>query len=638
MSESKSVVKKANHVLFSQNSLGIGDLRYSVDKLTFLSCQAVNILLIRLGILKGLGHNNDVDMHAKYNNPSAISIAVNAAAIGEPLISHLCLCIFSILAFTTALASHSIHDHSHPGNEFTNLLSPNVSVVHATVASNSTHADNDDSWPMVNHDLYGTRNTNQTIINKENVESLRIKWQIINDFEIQDPPIIVKDTGYIQDYAGNIFAFNMHNGSVLWNVGVGHGPTMGLSYDNGSIFSSTASRGTVVAINSTDGSIDWESEILGDTSLGYSIDSFPIVWGSYVIAGSGGSGLPPGLGFVKGNITALNRTDGSVIWNLDTTTGEWVKKGKTPPNGGATAWSGGSIDPEEGILYLPLGSASPNFNASTRQTPNLYSNHMIAVNVTSGKILWATPFIAHGTVLNNVMVPDTHDWDTSWGSSVSNISLHNGTQMKIVIGHDKMGNLIAMDGRTGDEIWWKTLGKPVNINNNPSPNGTGLIWAYGVYNYHAVDNDNTLYITATNRGLDFFTDGLSGHKKSAPNTIEQGLKNGTIYAIDIITGKIKWEIDTEFPPRVSPLVTNDLVFTGYIPFEGQTKSGVMIALDKHNGSKLWEFNVNAPIAQVGASLANGTLFVPTGKLVSNPVQSSADGEGSLIAFEPSTTE
>ena len=66
-----------------------------------------------------------------------------------------------------------------------------------------------------------------------------------------------------------------------------------------------------------------------------------------MIAGSGGSGLPPGLGIVKGNVTAINRTNGEIIWNLDTTAGAWVNLGKTPPNGGATAWwSGGSLDPE----------------------------------------------------------------------------------------------------------------------------------------------------------------------------------------------------------------------------------------------------------------------------------------------------
>lgn len=56
------------------------------------------------------------------------------------------------------------------------------------------------------------------------------------------------------------------------------------------------------------------------------------------------------------------------------------------------------------------------------------------------------------------------------------------------------------------------------------------------------------------------------------------------------------ELDTEFPPRVSPLVTNDILFTGYIPYDGKIKSGIILALDKQTGSKLWEFNVDAPIA------------------------------------------
>jgi alcohol dehydrogenase (cytochrome c) len=559
---------------------------------------------------------------------------MNTIEISDSGCPILYLFTFSFLAFIAIQGSDLTFEYYVSEGKYAIVLSPYVMMVHATITGNNIPNGSDDEWVTVNHDLYGTRSSNQTIINEENVDSLRIKWQIVNNFEIQEPPIIVGNIGYVQDYAGNVIAFNTENGRVLWNVRVGYGPTMGLSYDDGLIFSSTASNGTVVALNATDGRTKWESQTLGDTAVGYSIDSFPIVWNDYVLAGSGGSGLPPGPGMVKGNVTALNRTDGSVIWNLATTTGEWVKKGKTPPNGGATAWSGGSFDPEEGILYVPLGSASPNFNASTRQTPNLYSNHMIAVNVTSGDIIWATPFIAHGTVLNHVVVPDAHDWDTSWGSSITKVSLQNGTQKKIVVGHDKMGNVIAMDGKTGEEIWWKTLGKPTNINKIPSANGTGLIWAYGVYNYHAVDDKNTLYITATNRGLNFFTDGISGHKKAAPDTIEQGLKNGTIYAIDILTGETKWKLDTEFPPRVSPLVTNDILFTGYIPYDGKIKSGVILALDKQTGSKLWEFNVNAPIAPVGPSIANGILFVPTGKLVSNPALSSTRGEGSLIAFEP----
>ena len=95
------------------------------------------------------------------------------------------------------------------------------------------------------------------------------------------------------------------------------------------------------------------------------------------------------------------------------------------------------------------------------------------------------------------------------------------------------------------------MGRQVNTDSLPSPSGSGMIWSYGIYNYHAVDEDN-LYITATNRGLNFFTDGLSGHKEDPENSIEQGLVNGSIYALDKKSGNVKWKIDTDYPPRVSP--------------------------------------------------------------------------------------
>ena len=94
--------------------------------------------------------------------------------------------------------------------------------------------------------------------------------------------------------------------------------------------------------------------------------------------------------------------------------------------------------------------------------------------------------------------------------------------------------------------------------------------------------------------------------------------------MDLRNGEIKWQYQTEFPPRVSPLVTNDIVFTGYIPFTEKTRansnhttttsSGVILALDKETGEKLWEYNVNASIGQVGPSIGNGMLFVPTDEI------------------------
>ncbi|MFZ0741344.1 MAG: PQQ-binding-like beta-propeller repeat protein, partial [Nitrososphaeraceae archaeon] len=488
---------------------------------------------------------------------------------------------------------------------------------------------NKNNWIMVNHDIYGTRSSNQTIIGKHNLDNLQVKWRLVNNVEIQDPPLIIGNRGYVQDYDGNILAFDTGTGHIIWKIRAGNGPTMGLAFDHAVLFASTASKSTILAINATDGKIIWESQVLGDPKLGYKIDSFPIVWNDYVIAGSGG-----GSEKIKGNVTALNRTNGEIVWNFDTTAGEWVKQGKSPPNGGVTAWSGGSLDPETGIIYIPLGNAAPYYNATTRQTPNLYSNHMVALNITNGKIIWATPFVAHGTVLD-VKVPDTHDWDTSWGSSVTKVTLNNGTQKKVVVGHDKMGNVIGMDAATGKEIWWKNLGKQYRTDVIPMPNGSGIIWAFGVFTYHAVDND-TLYITATNRSLNYFTDDMGGRVVGAPDTFGLGSFNGTIMALNLITGEINWQFQTEFPPRVSPLVTDDIVFAGYIPYMDKTKSGVILALDKQTGKKLWEFDVNAAIGQVGPSIGDGMLFVPTEKgEIRDTNQGLPKGQrikGSIVAF------
>ena len=140
---------------------------------------------------------------------------------------------------------------------------------------------------------------------------------------------------------------------------------------------------------------------LGDSKLGYCIPSAPIVWNKYVVVGSAAGGDEPNEVRYKAILPALISVTVKLVWNLQTTAGKWVNSDHASPyNGDASAWSGGSVDPETGVLYVPLGSPSPNFNASTRQdTPNLYANRMMAVNITDGNIMWSTPFIDFGTIL-----------------------------------------------------------------------------------------------------------------------------------------------------------------------------------------------------------------------------------------------
>jgi alcohol dehydrogenase (cytochrome c) len=445
----------------------------------------------------------------------------------------------------------------------------NKTLPSSTTTNLGTEPQNKNNWIMANHDIFGTRSSNQTIIGKDNVDKLQVKW-IFNDDAggIEQPPLVVGDRVFVQDNKATVFAFDTQYGMNLWktSAGNGSGAMHGLTYDNGVIFTGSGSDSKVVAINSADGKILWKSPQLGPSDIGYSVISPPLVWKDYVVVGSSGGDNPPNKGEVQGKITAVSRTDGHILWSFKTTFGDWVGPGKVPPNGGATTWSGGSLDPDTGILYFPAGNATPDFNATTRQGEQLFSNHMIAINITNGQLVWATPFIAQGTVFQNVKIPDTHDYDTAWGSTISNVKFDNGTFEKVVVGSDKRGDVIAMDALTGKPIWWTVLGDTYGTNAIPQINGSGLTMAgasEGAQAYHAVDNNNTLYFAISNNGYNFFINGPNdAFLEPAENATKSGIGNGTITALDTKTGQIKWQTPIDLPTRVSPLVTDGILISG----------------------------------------------------------------------------
>jgi alcohol dehydrogenase (cytochrome c) len=121
----------------------------------------------------------------------------------------------------------------------------------------------------VNHDIFGTRSSNQTMIGKDNVKKLQVKWILLNKSPIEDPPIIIGDRGYVQDNGGNIVAFDAYTGRTLWNIHQGIGEYFhGLTYDHGVLFSGTGYNSTVIAINAKNGGIIWQSPVLGSSKAG----------------------------------------------------------------------------------------------------------------------------------------------------------------------------------------------------------------------------------------------------------------------------------------------------------------------------------------------------------------------------------
>ena len=290
---------------------------------------------------------------------------------------------------------------------------------------------------------------------------------------------------------------------------------------------------------------------------------------------------------------------------------------------------------------MPTGNPAPDFIDTSRPGPNLYSGSMLAVDARSGHILWAKQLVPH----------NTKDWDGGLGTSVATISSvtttsssnNNVKSERVIVHGTKRGDAYALDAINGNVIWKVPVGIQHNTEAQNTPNCTAAVWlgpAHGVEDYTANDN-KIAYFAVSNMGYNFSS---GGQVTPVSKAIANGIGNGTVTAIDIKTGKIKWVYPTEFPTRVSPAVTNGVVFsghmtaigtpykydslTGWVIFAPLNPSGIIFALDVDTGRKLWEFNVGAPLGIGGPSIGHGMLFVTTGF----PNEIAINKGGDIVAF------
>ncbi len=118
--------------------------------------------------------------------------------------------------------------------------------------------------------------------------------------------------------------------------------------------------------------------------------------------------------------------------------------------GAGTAWGGSwALDPTTHIAYVTTDQASADWNASDRPGPNLWADSVIAIDDTSGKIIWAFQTTAH----------DVWDFDCSWSVMLASVSV-NGNPQKVVYKGCKNGLFYALDAATGKMLWHF---KPPNV-------------------------------------------------------------------------------------------------------------------------------------------------------------------------------
>jgi outer membrane protein assembly factor BamB len=131
----------------------------------------------------------------------------------------------------------------------------------------------------------------------------------------------------------------------------------------------------------------------------------------------------------------------------ETLRGDWGKfgyDGKRSYAGAGVGWGGSwAVDENEGIAYIGTSTATPDWNATQRPGLNLWSDSILALNLTDGRIVWGFQAIPH----------PLGDFDCSWNIVLANETI-GGRTIPVVFKGCKDGYVFALNAATGALVWY----------------------------------------------------------------------------------------------------------------------------------------------------------------------------------------
>jgi alcohol dehydrogenase (cytochrome c) len=269
----------------------------------------------------------------------------------------------------------------------------------ATVASGD--------WPAFNRTLAGDRFSPLAELDRSNIARVGVvcRYALPEVTALQTGLIVVGGTMY---FTTDTISYAIDAGTCAerWK-NVRHSKTpsrlavnRGAAYMNGRLFRGT-SDGHVVAMDASDGRTLWDIT-LDVAGRGVTVPMAPTAWNGLVYVGNAGGDLSG----VTGHVYAFDARDGHVVWKFDVVPSSgparatWPTADRYPISGGAF-WTAFTLDERGGVLYVAAGNPAPDYDSAVRDGENLYSNSLIALRASDGRLLAYNQLVKH----------DFHDWD-----------------------------------------------------------------------------------------------------------------------------------------------------------------------------------------------------------------------------------
>ncbi len=450
---------------------------------------------------------------------------------------------------------------------------------------------------------YGSnRHSSLTQIDSRNVGTLTMRWmhQLVGGHDkIESTPIVRDGVMYFTVPPGRVLAVDAVTGHQIWAhdhpyefLGGGEGPlgqNRGVALLGSRVFVGTWDS-KLTALSAATGAVLWEVKV-GEYPGTY-ISGAPLVFRDVVVTGVGS---PPGSG--RGFIVAYDVNTGKERWRFMTIPGPGVKgnetwSGDSWSKGGAGTWLTGSYDPQSDVLYWGVGNPRPDFDAGTRRGDNLYSDSVVALRGTTGRLLWHFQFTPG----------DTHDWDSNQTPLIADRDTAAGPERRLLWAN-RNGFYYVLDRETGafrlgvpfaKQNWTEGLdgkGRPLALSaGHAGVKGVSVYpGAKGATNWWSPSYDRDLdlvFIPVLEEGMIFFPS-----TQTLPTTGGRSFYTA-IRALEASTGKLVWERRQE--TRSDDDNTSGLLSTrGGVVFGAD--HGAFFALDSRTGEPLWSVETGGVI-------------------------------------------
>ena len=308
-------------------------------------------------------------------------------------------------------------------------------------------------------------------INVSNVSQLELAWHYRSENgdssrmgQIQCNPLIIDGILYGTSPTLKVFALDATSGEKLWEFdhqssGINYGMNVnrGLTYHAGEkrIFFSAGPY--LYALHAEDGTLVKSFGEAGKVSMREGLTNSNSE-DLYVVATSPGAIYEDKLimgfrtleamGAAPGKIRAFDVNTGQVVWTFSTIPqpGEygyhtWPEDAYTY-SGGANSWAGVSLDKENGIVFVPTGSAVYDFYGANRKGANLFANCVLALDAGTGERIWHYQIVHHDI------------WDRDAPATPNLVTVkHKGRKTPAVAQITKHGYVYLFNRLTGEPLF-----------------------------------------------------------------------------------------------------------------------------------------------------------------------------------------